>query len=80
MIGIDAELLIDHAWGYEPCTIKKSKAINQVQTASLPDKLQHPYDFSQTRIAVQEMTDLLVLDLVEKDLVTDSLRIHRHDK
>jgi DNA polymerase V len=76
MIGIDAELLIDHAWGYEPCTMKEIKSYKpSTNSISSGQVLQHPYDFSQTRIVVQEMTDLLVLDLVEKGLVTDSLTL-----
>jgi DNA polymerase V len=76
ILGIDAELLIDHAWGYEPCGMEDIKAYkpssNSISTGQV---LPYPYDFSKARIIVQEMTDLLVLDLVEKGLVTDNLTL-----
>lgn len=76
MLGIDAELLIDHAWGYEPCTIKDIKAYKpSTNSISSGQVLHYPYDFHKARIIVQEMTDLLVLDLVDKGLVTDSLTL-----
>lgn len=74
MFGVNAELLIDHAWGYEPCTIKEIKeykpADNSVSTGQV---LHCAYDFEKTRLVVKEMTDLLVLDLVEKGLVTNQI-------
>ena len=74
MLGIDAELLIDHAWGYEPCSMEDIKSYKpSANSISSGQVLQHPYDFHKARIIVQEMTDLLVLELVEKGLVTDSL-------
>ncbi len=74
MFGVNAELLIDHAWGYEPCTIAEVKAY-QPETNSIGSGqvLQCPYDYKKARLIVSEMTDLLVLDLVEKRLVTDQL-------
>jgi DNA polymerase V len=76
MLGIDAELLIDHAWGYEPCSMEEIKSYKPSSNSiSSGQVLQYPYDFNKTRIIVQEMTDLLVLDLVEKGLVTDSLTL-----
>ncbi len=76
MLGIDAELLIDHAWGYEPCSMDDIKAYKpSTNSISSGQVLQYPYDFSKARIIVQEMTDLLVLELVEKGLVTDSLTL-----
>ncbi len=76
MLGIDAELLIDHAWGYEPCSIEEIKSYKpSTNSISSGQVLQYPYDFNKTRIIVQEMTDLLVLDLVDKGLVTDSLTL-----
>lgn len=76
MLGIDAELLIDHAWGYEPCSMEDIKSYKpSTNSISSGQVLQHPYDFHMTRIIVQEMTDLLVLELVEKGLVTDSLTL-----
>ena len=74
LFGINAELLIDHAWGYEPVTmdlIKSYKpATNCIGSGQV---LQHPYSFEKARLIVKEMTDVLVLDLVEKRLVTDQL-------
>lgn len=76
MLGIDAELLIDHAWGYEPCGMEEIKSYEpSTNSISSGQVLQHPYDFNKARIVVQEMTELLVLDLVEKGLVTDSLTL-----
>ncbi|MBE7004093.1 MAG: DNA methylase [Ruminococcaceae bacterium] len=74
LFGINAELLIDHAWGWEPCTMKEIKAYRS-ESSSLGSGqvLQHPYDFEGGRLIVREMTDLLALDLVEKGLVTDQL-------
>lgn len=74
MLGIDAELLIDHAWGYEPCSMEEIKSYKPSSNSiSSGQVLQYPYDFHKARIIVQEMTDLLVLELVDKGLVTDSL-------
>lgn len=76
MFGIDAELLIDHAWGYEPCSMKDIKSYQpRTNSISSGQVLQYPYDFHKARIIVQEMTDLLVLDLVDKGLVTDSITL-----
>ncbi len=76
MLGIDAELLIDHAWGYEPCSMEEIKAYQpRTNSISSGQVLQYPYDFNKARIIVQEMTDLLVLDLVDKGLVTDGLTL-----
>ncbi len=74
MFGINAELLIDHAWGWEPCTIADVKAYkpstNSIGTGQV---LQCGYSFDKARLVVREMTDLLSLDLVERSLVTDQL-------
>lgn len=76
MLGIDAELLIDHAWGYEPCGMEEIKNYKpSTNSISSGQVLQYPYDFNKARIIVQEMTELLVLDLVDKGLVTDSLTL-----
>ncbi|MDP4089722.1 MAG: DNA methylase [Bacillota bacterium] len=74
LFGVNAELLIDHAWGWEPCTIADIKAYKPT-TNSLGSGqvLQYPYDYDKARIIVREMTDLLVLDLVDKGLVTDQV-------
>ena len=74
MFGINAELLIDHAWGYEPCTIAQIKAYRpQANSSGSGQVLQCPYPANKARIVVQEMTDQLVLDLVEHGLVTDQI-------
>ncbi len=74
LFGINAELLIDHAWGYEPCTIDLVKAYRP-ETNSLcsGQVLTRAYDFAQAKVVVQEMADSLALDLVDKGVVTDQL-------
>ena len=74
MFGVNAELLIDHAWGYEPCTMDDIRAY-QPESASISSGqvLHCPYDFEKSRLIVQEMTELLSLDLVEKGLVTSQV-------
>ncbi len=72
--GVNAELLINHAWGWEPTTIADVKAYKpQNNSISSGQVLSQPYDFKKGRLIVQEMTDLLVLDLVEKGVVTDQM-------
>ncbi|MBQ9766730.1 MAG: DNA methylase [Lachnospiraceae bacterium] len=74
LFGVNAELLIDHAWGWEPTTIDLIKAYKpEVNSLSSGQVLQCPYDFEKGKLIVREMTDLLVLDLVEKKLVTDQM-------
>ncbi len=74
LFGINAELLIDHAWGYEPCTMEHIKAYKpETNSISTGQVLHCPYDFRMTKLVVREMTDLLVLDLVDKGLVTDQI-------
>ncbi len=74
--GINAELLIDHAWGWEPVTMTEIKAYRpENQSISTGQVLQCPYTTEKCRLIVREMTDLLVLDLVEKGLVTDQLTL-----
>ena len=74
LFGVNAELLIDHAWGYEPCTIAHVKSYKPVSKSIGSGQVLHvPYDFNKTRIIVREMIELLVLDLVEKRLVTDQI-------
>ncbi len=74
LFGINAELLIDHAWGWEPCTIADVRAYKPSNKSTGAGQVLHrPYPFKSARIIVQEMTDTLVLDLVEKGLVTDQL-------
>ena len=74
LFGINAELLIDHAWGWEPTTIDLIKAYKPETTSiGSGQVLQSPYSFEKGKLIVREMTDLLVLDLVEKRLVTDQM-------
>lgn len=74
LFGINAELLIDHAWGWEPCTIADIKAYKpSTNSISSGQVLQSAYTFDKAKLIVREMTDLLVLDLVDKRLVTDQL-------
>lgn len=74
MFGVNAELLIDHAWGYEPCTIKDIKAYKpQDKSIGSGQVLHEPYSYKHARIVVKEMVDLLTLDLVDKNLVTDQI-------
>ena len=74
LFGINAELLIDHAWGYEPCTMEQVKAYKpETNSVSSGQVLHCPYDYEKARLIVKEMTDQMVLDLVDKGLVTDQL-------
>ncbi len=74
LFGVNAELLIDHAWGYEPCTMEMIKAYRPTTSSLCSGQvLQRPYDFEKTRLVVQEMVDLQVLDLVDKGLMTDQV-------
>lgn len=74
LFGINAELLIDHAWGWEPCTIADIKAYApRTNSMGSGQVLQCPYAFDKAKLIVREMTDLLVLDLVDKGLVTDQI-------
>lgn len=74
LFGINAELLIDHAWGWEPCTIEDIKAYKpSTNSLSSGQVLQSPYPFDKAKLIVREMTELLVLDLVQKNLVTDQI-------
>ena len=74
IFGINAELLIDHAWGWEPCTIADIKAYKPETNSIGSGQVLHcAYDYDKTRLVVREMTDILVLDLVDKGLVTDQV-------
>lgn len=74
LFGINAELLIDHAWGWEPCTMADIKSYRpQTNMLSSGQVLQRPYSFAEGRLIVLEMADLLSLDLAGKKLVTDQL-------
>ncbi len=74
LFGINAELLIDHAWGYEPCTISDIKAYQpNASSAGSGQVLPCPYDFQKARLIVREMADDLALNLVSKSLVTSQI-------
>ena len=74
--GVDAELLIDHAWGLEPCGMKEIKAYRpSTNSISEGQVLSCPYPYDKARIIVMEMADSLVLQLTDKGLVTDSLTL-----
>ncbi len=74
LFGINAELLIDHAWGYEPCTIAQIKAYKpENNSLSSGQVLQSPYDAEKAKLVVREMAELMSLDLVDKGLVTDQI-------
>ncbi len=74
LFGVNAQLLIDHAWGWEPCTLSDVKAYKPVSKSTGAGQVLHlPYPNDKARIIIQEMTDLLVLDLVDKGLVTDQM-------
>ena len=74
LFGINAELLIDHAWGWEPCTIADIKAYKpSTNSIGSGQVLHYAYTFNKAKLIVREMTDLLVLDLVDKRLVSDQL-------
>lgn len=74
MFGVNAELLIDHAWGYEPCTVKDIKTYKpQDKSIGSGQVLHKPYTYDRARLVVKEMVDLLALDLVDKNLVTDQI-------
>jgi DNA polymerase V len=74
LFGVNAELLIDHAWGYEPCTIDLVKAYRpETNSLCTGQVLTCAYDIAKARVVVQEMADNLSLDLVDKRLVTNQL-------
>ena len=74
LFGINAELLIDHAWGWEPCTLADIKSYRpENNSIGAGQVLQSPYSFEKARLVVREMADLLALDLVDKGLVCDQV-------
>ena len=74
LFGINAELLIDHAWGYEPCTIDSIKSYKPVMNSLSSGQVLHcPYKYEKTKLIVKEMTELLTLDLVRKNLITSKI-------
>ena len=77
LFGKNAELLIDHAWGWEPCTIADIKSYRpENSSVSSGQVLQDPYEHDKARLVAMEMTDILALDLVEKRIVTDLLTLN----
>ena len=76
LFGINAELLIDHAWGWEPCTLRDIKNYKpESHSISAGQVLSEPYPFDRARIILREMAEGLVFDLVEKSLVTDQIML-----
>lgn len=76
MFGINAELLIDHAWGWEPCRMQDIKAYRpETNSVCSGQVLQCPYSFEKARLVVREMAEAVALDLLEKKLVTDQLTL-----
>ena len=74
LFGVNAELLIDHAWGWEPCTMEAVKAYRpETNSFSSGQVLQSAYDWKKARVVVREMADGMSLKLVSKRLVTDLL-------
>ena len=74
MFGINAQLLIDHAWGWEPCTLREIKAYRPSTNSISSGQVLHcPYSWEKAKLITREMTDSLTLDLVEKGLVTNQL-------
>ncbi len=74
LFGVNAELLIDHAWGWEPCTIADIKSYKpSSKSLSVGQVLKEPYNAKQARLVIQEMAEGVALDLVEKRLVTDQM-------
>ena len=74
LFGINAQLLIDHAWGWEPCTLADVRAYKPASKSTGAGQVLHaPYPIDKARIIIQEMTDLLILDLVDKGLMTDQM-------
>lgn len=76
LFGKNAELLIDHAWGWEPCTMADIKAFKPSTNSLGSGQVLHtPYDWEKAKLVLREMADLLALDLVDKGLVTDQIVI-----
>ena len=74
LFGVNAELLIDHAWGWEPCTIEAVKAYRpETNSFSSGQVLQEPYSFKKARVVIQEMAEAMALNLVSKRMVSDQI-------
>ena len=77
LFGVNAELLIDHAWGFESCLISDIKAYRPAsRSISSGQVLMTPYDFEKARLILREMTEQLALELVDKALVTDLVELY----
>ena len=77
LFGVNAELLIDHAWGVEPCTLEDIKHYQPSSTSVGSGQVLHmPYSFAKAELVVREMTEALVLDLVDKALMTEAIVLH----
>ena len=77
MFGINAEILIDHAWGYEPCTIKDVKSYKPTSTSLSEGQVLHtPYEYKKAKIVIREMAENLSLSLVNKGYVTDHIVVN----
>ena len=76
LFGVGAEFLIDHAWGWEPCTMEDIRNYKpETKSIGSGQVLHCPYTFLQARLILKEMTELLVLDLVDKNFVTNQMVI-----
>ena len=76
LFGVNAELLIDHAWGWEPCRMADIKAYRpETNSISSGQVLQCPYPYDKARLVVREMAEAVALELLEKQLVTDQLTL-----
>ena len=74
LLGVNAELLIDHAWGYEPVTIEDIRKYKPERNSISQGQVLHePYDYKKTKLIVKEMMDLVALDLVERNVITKKL-------
>ena len=72
LFGVNAELLIDHAWGYEPCTISDAKNYKPLRNSISTGQVLHcAYDYNKAKLVVREMVDSLTLDLVDKHLISN---------
>lgn len=77
MFGVNAELLIDHAWGWEPCTIAEVKAYRPTTNSlSSGQVLTCPYTWKKARVVIREMAESIALDLVRKRIVTDQIALY----
>ena len=74
LFGVNAELLIDHSWGWECTTIQSVKACKPANKSLCSGQVLHcPYNYEQTKLIIKEMADKLVLDMIEKNYFTDML-------